>query len=193
MRRSWVQAAIVLTGLAATSAYAQRPQIQWDESYDFEAVKTFQWHYTPETSLVEREPFLHSRIKNAIEHELAGWLTEVESNPDVYVTYHTSSESKVRVSADTWGYGFGSYGRDPWGYHGYGRYGPPARTTTRVTEYDVGTLVVDIWDAASKQLVWRGTVSRTVSSNIDKVQRDVLKAIQQMAKRGRKLWEKANR
>jgi len=34
--------------------------------------------------------------------------------------------------------------------------------TTTVRTYDVGTLVVDMFDARSKQAVWRGTASATV-------------------------------
>ncbi|MFC2173535.1 hypothetical protein ACFLU6_13015 [Acidobacteriota bacterium] len=35
---------------------------------------------------------MHSRIKNGIEYYLTeGGLAEVESNPDLKVTYHTSS------------------------------------------------------------------------------------------------------
>ena len=45
----------------------------------------------------------------------------------------------------------------------------PVSTTTRVVEYTKGTLVVDIWDAATKELVWRGEVTDSLpDSNVEK-------------------------
>ena len=40
--------------------------------------------------------------------------------------------------------------------------------TTQVRNYDVGTLIVDLFDAKTQQAVWRGTASGTVSSSPDK-------------------------
>ena len=192
-----LKAALLLVSFAASSAYAQRPQIQWNEAYDWESVETFAWQSTPESSLEEANPFMHSRIIAAIEYELTsggetGGLTEVTSDPDLYVTYHASSEERVRVTTDTWGYGVGGYGRGAWGYYGYG-YGGPVSSTTTVHEYEEGTLVVDIWDASGMELIWRGTVSRVFSENPQRAERQVVKAIERMANRGRQLWEKANR
>lgn len=179
--------------LIAASAHAARPQIQWNEEYDFDSVETFQWQETSESSLEERNPFLHSRILTAIEYELAAsGLTKVNSNPDIYVTYHTSMNDRVRLQSDSWGYGFGGYGRGVWGHSGYGRAGP-VTTSTRVIEYDEGTLIVDIWDADSSELVWRGSATEVVSDDFEKLEREVVKAIERMAERGRRLWEKANR
>ena len=188
-----LQAVIILAVLATSSAYAKKPQIQWNEEYDFETIETFQWQTTADSSLEERNPFMHSRIIAAIEYELTGsGLTEVRSEPDVYVTYHTSAEDRVRLQTDSWGYGFGGYGRGRWGYYDYG-YGGPVSTTTTVHEYEEGTLVVDIWDAASQELVWRGTVTQVFSDDLQKAERQVVKAIKRMADRGRTLWERANR
>jgi hypothetical protein len=95
----------------------------------------------------------------------------------------------VRLRSNSYGYGFGGYGRVGWGYYGYGMAGP-IYTETEVIEYDEGTLVVDIWDAATMQLIWRGTVTRVFSDNINKAERQIVKSIQSMAKQGRKLWQR---
>jgi Domain of unknown function (DUF4136) len=194
MMRSALLAAIIVP-LFAAPVYAQKPQIQWNKDYDFDAIGTFQWQLTPDTDLEKSEPFLHSRIKNAIEYQLtASGLTEVQSNPDVYVNYSTSTSNEVRLQSDSYGYGFGGYGRGGWGYYGYRGVGPVS-TTTRVTEYQKGTLVVDIWDAKEKELVWRGAVTNTVPENVEKAGKLIDKAVQKMADQGRKLWakEKASR
>lgn len=179
--------------LIALPAHAQKPQIQWDEEYAFDQLQSFQWFTTEDSSLQSSDPFFHSLIVNTIEAEIAeGGLTEVQSDPDVYVTYHTASQDKVRLQTDYHGYGYGGYGRGGWGYSGYG-FGGPTASTTRVIEYEEGTLVVDVWDAATETLVWRASVSRVFSSNVRKAEGQVVKAIEKMFKEGRKLYERANR
>jgi hypothetical protein len=184
---------VALTALLALPAYAAKPQIQWDEAYDFSTIKTFQWDAHPDSSLEKRNPFMHSRVVTAIEYELtASGLTEVQSNPDVFVTYHTSTENKVRLESDSYGYGFGGYGTVGWGHYGYGvGYASPVSTTTRVVEYDEGTLVVDIWAAKTKQLIWRGTATRVFSEDVKKAESQVVKIIKSMASQSKKLRAKA--
>jgi hypothetical protein len=183
-------AAAFLASALAWSAQAQKPHIQWNNQYDFDAVETFAWQPTPDTSLQERNPFMHSLIKNTLEAELAtSGLTQVESNPDVWVNYHASTTTEVQLRSDSYGYGFGGYGMGGWGYYGMGSLGTVS-TTTRAVEYQRGVLVVDIWDAASKELVWRGEVSDTLPDNPQKAEKLVVKAIGKMADQGRKLWQK---
>lgn len=180
---------VVFVGLTVLSsqALAQKPQIQWDTEYDFDTVKTFAWQSTPDTSLENINPFMHSRVVSSIEYRLtSSGLTEVASNPDVYVTYHTESTDKVRLQSDSFGYGFGGYGMGGWGYYGYGAAGPVS-TTTRVIEYEEGTLIVDVWDADTKTLVFRGAVTRVFSESPQKAEKQVDKAIDKMAQQARKL------
>jgi hypothetical protein len=187
-------AVLALAALAAAPAFAAKPQIQWDEAYDFSTIKTFAWDAHPESSLEAKNPFMHSRVVAAIEYELtAVGLTKVQANPDVFVTYHTSTEQQVRLESDSYGYGFGGYGGYGWGRYGYG-YGVavgPVSTTTRVETYDEGTLVVDIWAAANKTLIWRGTATRVFSEDIDKAERQVVEIIQDMGKQSKKLRARA--
>jgi uncharacterized protein DUF4136 len=183
-------AAALALGLLTLPAYAEKPQIQWNNKYDFGAVDTFQWQDTPETSLEGKNPFMHSLIKNSLEGELAtSGLTEVESNPDVYVNYHASTSTDIQLHSDSYGYGFGGYGMGTWGGY-YGMHAGPVSTTTRVVEYLKGTLVVDIWDAATKELVWRGQVTDSLPDNPQKAEKTVVKAIEKLAAQGRKLWQK---
>jgi len=184
---------LALAAFAAAPAFAAKPQIQWDEAYDFSTIKTFQWDNSPET-LEATNPFMHSRVIAAIEYELTkSGLTKVQANADVHVTYHASTEKQVRLESDSYGYGFGGYGGVGWGHYGYG-YGyaaGPVSTTTRVVEYDEGTLVVDIWASTSKTLIWRGTATRVFSENIDKAERQVVEIIEDMGSQSKKLRERA--
>lgn len=180
---------LIAAGLAAAPAYAAKPQIQWNSDYDFAAVSSFAWKESPgSASLAQSDPFLHSHIVNAIEYQLTGsGLTEVESNPDVLVTYYGSTDTEVRLQSDSYGYGWGGYGGAGWGYYGYGRVGPVS-TTTRVVEYERGTLVIDVIDASSNELVWRGTAADlSVSDNPEKNKKTITKAIEKMVKQSEKL------
>jgi hypothetical protein len=184
---------LISAAVAVASACAVKPQIQWEESYDFAAIDSFAWKQSPAAvSLENQDPFLHAHVVNAIEYYLTqNGLTEVESNPDVFVTYYGSTDTQTQLQSSSYGYSWGGYGRPGWGYYGYGRAGP-AYTTTRVVEYQRGTLVVDIIDAASSELVWRGTVSDiSVSDDPEKMRKNVSKAIAQMAKQAEKLSNQA--
>src|SRR5205823_3128973 len=52
--------------------------------------------------------------------------------------------------------------------------------TTTVDNYKVGTLVVDLFDANSKNLIWRGSASDTLSDKSDKNIKELDKGVQKM-------------
>ncbi len=180
---AWLVASLLLT---AGPAFAQKVYIDYDSSYDAAGVETFAWAETSETSVADRNPLLHSRIVNGIEYYLTlGGAREVESDPDVYVTYHTSTKKEISVDTSHYGYG---YPRS-WGYYGrrypYGGYGA---STTTVRTYDRGTLVVDVWDAASDKLVWRGTAANiTVTDDPTKMEKWIDKALKKIVDKWRKI------
>lgn len=185
MKTSWFLA-FALTTFAGTAS-AQKPQIQWDPQYGFNSIKTFGWQSTPETSLEQSDPFMHSRVLTAIEYQLvSAGLTLVDENPDVWVTYHTETEDRVRLRSNSYGYGFGGYGLGAWDTFGYG-FGGPISTTTDVVEYEANTLIVDIWDPGTEELVFRGSVTRVFSESPQKAEKQLDKAIEKMAKRAEKL------
>ncbi len=172
--------------LAGTSVFAQQVQVDWDENYDFDNVRTFQWYRTEDTSLARENPFMHSRVLNAIEYRLTqSGLTEVEENPDIFVTYHTQTKTEMRMYSDTHGYRYGGW------YRGYAM--APTRTTTRVVQYEKGTLVIDIWDAKAQELVWRGSIERVFSDDPKKAEKQVAKGLEKLSKRWRKLYAKSRK
>jgi hypothetical protein len=62
------------------------------------------------------------------------------------------------------GWGYGRWG----GWGGYGGYGGMSTTTTTTsTTINVGTLNVDIYDAAAENQIWRGAASKTLGSGKD--------------------------
>ena len=176
--------------LAASPAFAAKVFIDHDKNYDFNSIKTFAWAPTPDTSVENTDPLMHSRIVNAIEHYIAmGGTQEVTQNPDVYVTYHTNTKEEMQLNTSSFGYGYpGGWG---WGGYGYGMGWGGAgmsTSTTSVSTYEVGTLIVDVWDAESKELVWRGTATNIyLSANPDKMMKKIDKALAKIVKKSKQL------
>ena len=181
---------LLATLALAPAAYAAKPNIQWNQDYDFSHVKTFAWQEPVAPSLAQSNPFMHKFLQDEIEKRLtAAGLTKAAAGatPDVWVTYHGSVMNQVQLQSDSFGYGFGGYGMGGWGMYGYGAAGPVS-TTTRVVNYQEGTLVVDIIDPVKKELVWRGSTTLIlISDSNDKTEKNISKALDQMVKQNSKL------
>jgi len=181
--RVWVALGLLMV---AGPAFAQKVYIDYDKNYDFSKIETFAWQDQSD-SIEGQNPLLHSRIKNAIEHYLSmGGITQVDGDPSIYVTYHTSTKENVSLNTTTLGYGY------PGGWYGgyYGAMGM-GTSTTSVSTYETGTLIVDGWDAKSKELVWRGTATNiTVTDNPDKMQKKVDSALEKIVKKWQSMKEK---
>ena len=192
-----------LIGLAAllvvSGASAQQSYVDFDKEADFESYKTFTWVQSDE-DLSESSPLWHERVRNGItERMVEGGMTEVTGDeiPDVYVTYYASQSQTTRVITDHMGYGYGG------GYGGvYGsRYGHRGgymgmgmgTSTSRVVTYDKGTLVIDIWDAEKKEMVWRGTTTDTISDNPTKMEKRLNKMLDKLIKVWHKEYRKAQK
>ena len=165
--------------LLAMSACSSR-QVNFDYAHeaDFSSYHTFAWHLE-DTSLEEENMLAHQRIVAAVEQQLtAKGLRKVDSKPDVYVTYHGEDKENMTLSTTSMGYGYGP----GWGWGGF--YGAGmGSTTTQVRTYTVGTLVVDIWDAAAKALVWRGIASDTISNSPQRNAQKIDDAVTDMFRR----------
>jgi len=68
-----------------------------------------------------------------------------------------------------------------WGWRRFGGGGFGEATTTTET-YKVGTVVVDLFDTKTKQLIWRGASSDTLSNNSDKNIKNLDKGVEKMFK-----------
>lgn len=65
------------------------------------------------------------------------------------------------------------------GMGGWG-WGAPGMATTEEKNYEVGTLVVDVFDCHTKQVVWRGIAKDTLSEKPDKNTEKLDKAVEKM-------------
>ena len=147
--------------------------------------RTFDWVPSPETSLEEEHPLLHSQVKNAIEYHLVrGGLIQDDMKPELLVTYHTRVTGLVRLDAASYGYDYGpGWAWDPaWG-QGAGDYSQKVRT------YPRGTLIIDIWDMATGMVVWRGTVVGLVPEDPDDAEQEIQAALEAMVARWQEMKE----
>lgn len=179
-----VTVALLLTAMPAS---AQKIFVEHDTGYDTDGIETFSWSKTLETSAEASHPLLHSHIVNSIEHYLSmGGIREVESDPDVFVTYHTSTQDSLFLNINNFGYGYPG----GWGYSGYYGYGYGMATAT-VSSFESGTLVVDAWDAGTEKMVWRGIATNiTVYENPDKMLKKVDVALKKIVKKWQKIKKK---
>src|SRR3979490_1797376 len=152
---SKIATTVGLTLLLACVSFAQRVKTDYDHSANFGQYKTYSWE-----KVETKDPLLVDRIKDAVNSALAakGW-TLVPSGGDVEAFAIETTQNQQTL--DTFYNGFGGGRR--WG--GFGGFGD-ATTTTET--YTVGTLVVDLFDAKTKNLIWRGSSSDTLSNNAEK-------------------------
>jgi Domain of unknown function (DUF4136) len=157
--------ALSLAGLAASSA--QQVQTDFDHQTDFSQYKTYRWEQVkPANSLWT------SRIKDAVDNQLAakGWTSAAQSAGVAIMAIETTQTQKT---LDTFYDGFGG----GWGWRGFGGFGD---ATTTEHDYKEGTLVVDMYDAKSKQLIWRGSLEDMLSNHIEKNERNLEKGVVKM-------------
>lgn len=171
--KSWAKIAslaLAVGGLAVACSTIET-SADWDKAVDFSKYKTYAWHQTEqaENSLVRQ------RIEGAVDNALASkGLRKADSDPDLWVVTHTrlSEQTQINTYDTGWGYGW------RWGYGGYGG----GMSTTTVSKIPVGNLIVDLVDAKAKQMVWRGTASKTLDpkSAPEKREAAVNEAVQKM-------------
>jgi len=162
---------ITLTALAClgVAAFAQDVQFDYDRSANFSAYQTYQW--VDYKSVAVGDQLLDQDIKRAVDEQLAGkGLRRVESGGDLFIGYQASISQEKQF--DSLGTGWCCPWWGPWGANS---------SNTRVTSstIDVGKLVIGLFDPATKQLVWRGSASKTLDlkKNPDKNYRTLEKAM----------------
>ena len=169
----------VALAFVATPALAQKVTIDYAHEFDFSAVETFQYVDTMESNVKGNE-IMAKRVEDMIIKEFKeGGLTQVEENPDVYVTYHFTTEERTSYTTTNFGYG---------GFHGgwYGWGGGMGSSTTTQQNYTDGTLIIDAYDGAEKKMIWRGTGTVTVKDNPEKRVKQVEKIFKKLGDR----WDK---
>jgi hypothetical protein len=166
-----VAAALSLVG---AGAFAQDIKVDYDKAADFTKYKTF----AIKLGTSWNNPLSEKRVLAEIQQGLTekGWTaTTDDAKADAVVVLHGATEKQKSLNTFYSG-GYGGYGwRGGWG-------GGMSSSTTTVDEYTVGTLVVDIFDAKTKALVYRGTASDEISNKPEKNAKKLAKASDKLFK-----------
>jgi hypothetical protein len=158
MRLATITAALAGVLAFGTTSYAQRISFDFDKSVRFGGFKTYAW--VPGTNVPDQ--LVHRRVIDAVDVQLAlKGMRKVarEERPDVLIAYHASFDKDVQIT------GFGS------GWGGY-RFGGMRSGTARAEEILVGTMVIDIVDAGTHNIVWRGTATEDIDVDAKPEKRD---------------------
>jgi hypothetical protein len=154
MRIATLIAGVMLLG---TITFAQSVNYDFDKSANFGAFTTYSWV----RGAALPDALTNQRIVTAINAQLAAKglrLVERTENPDLLVGYHAAFDTDVQIT------GFAS------GWGGF-RF-PAASGSARANEIVTGTLIVDMVDARTRTIVWRGTASKEINPNAKPAQRD---------------------
>lgn len=148
--------------LCATVASANI-STDYDHNIDFGHYKTYSW-----AAVKTADSLWDQRVKDAVNSELAarGW-TLVPSGGEVSVTARDAIHNEQTLNTFYDGLG----GR---------RFGGLGMSTTTVDNYKVGTLIVEMFDGGSKNMIWRGVASDTLSNSADKNVKNLDKNVQKM-------------
>jgi hypothetical protein len=162
-----ILASLGIALLFATASFAQQVKTDYDRSADFSQYKTYSWE-----KVQTQDPLWVDRIKEAVNTTLtAKGLTPVESGGDVAIVAIETTQNQRTLNTFYDGFGGG------WRWRGGGGFG---NATTTVENYKVGTLVVDLFDAHTKTVIWRGSSSDTLSDKSDKNIKNLDKGVQKM-------------
>ena len=137
-------------------------QTNYDDTVDFAPYKTFAFH----DESIQVEGTLASRVAvvGAIKDELENELTsdgyqESKDSPDFLVAFHASVIDPVTANYNP------------------GRYSAWGSSATMIQTVSEGSLIVDIIDAGSNELVWRGTATGAVERGSDKASEKIHDAV----------------
>ena len=162
-------------------AIAQDVRYDFDKDKDFSKYRTYKWVAIKDAD--QPDDLTARQLTAAMDGELTkkGLARTDEDTADLYIGYQTAIGQEKEFSSYNagWGYGPG------WGAGWYG-YGGMTSTTTygSTSTVYIGQLDVSMYDAAAKQLVWRGVASRTLDPKAkpEKKQKNITKAVQKLFK-----------
>jgi hypothetical protein len=157
-----VAALLLLTTVTLT---AQDVRYNFMPKTDFSKYRTYKW-----VKIGDAHPdqILDEEIKQSVDSQLAAkGMTKTDSDKaDLYIGYQRAVDQEVQ-----W---------DAWGTRAFGS-GMGSWTSSTIS---IGTIVLDMYDPGSKQLVWTGQATKTIdpSSNPEKNLKNLDKAIAKLLK-----------
>jgi hypothetical protein len=136
-----------------------------DRSADFTQYRTFNWGDA--RSEFARRGIVHRK-----------------RNPDFVVSFQTVTAEKEQQTGGAWPYYYGL--RSPFAFYrfgfGYPMWAPGWGPGPSIYTYTEGTLIIDVTDIKTDELVWRGSISGNVD-NVGGLQKQLDKAVKAIMKK----------
>lgn len=136
--------------LGACSGY--QVSYDYDVTASYARYKTFDY-YTSKKGTGGTTTLMDKRVRAAVEKELQakGFVMETKADPDFLVTYYPVVRERRARTTTHLGMGWG------WGYRPF--YGRVGTSVSEVHTYKEGTIVIEIVDFKSNQLIWQGAAA----------------------------------
>ncbi len=159
MRLPYLRVAVV-TGLVVVFAGIAWAKVvfDFDPAADFASYRTYAWIEEEGTEVSQLPDHLQLRLRRVTEDVLASKGLEPAVAPpqtDLLLTYHLNIAQELEVNYIPYSI-YRPFGYGYWPGYSY--------TYTQVRRYDKGTLVLDIVDAKTHQLVWVGVIEKEIQS-----------------------------
>ncbi len=155
----------MLACMASAVALGQTVSVNYNKSQDFSQYHTYTWASNNANQI--QNSILAQQAQSDINTAMQGkglQMVQESQNPDMILLASGGMQQQTSYSA--------------WGMRGIG--GGMGGITPQ--QNVVGTLIVDLYDAKSKSLLWRGIAQNTLSTNGSKNSQMVTKAVQKMFK-----------
>jgi len=155
---------VAAVALVMTTAviYAQKVTVDSDPAAPFATYRTYAWVQGTPAPNPLNEDRLHASVDARLAARGLGMNTTA---PDVFVTTHVTTRERQELIVSGFGYG-------AWWGGGYG--------TASVDTSVEGTLVLDLYDAKTKKMVWRGVATATASDKPTKNAKKMNSALDKM-------------
>lgn len=173
---------LLLLCLCAVPSVAQKVYVDYDSATAFSEYNTFQIVETQE-DLRDTSRTSHELVISELRrYTTEGGLEEVEADPDFYLAYYTADRFDLNLAMSDLTYSYG----ENFDLGGYWEGGVGTRTPDSFN-FKQGTLIVDAWDAEREELVWRAIATAALSSDPDKNDKKIEKALKKIMKK----WDEA--
>jgi len=166
--------AVALTPLMSVPARAQSVDVDYDKTVNFRAFKTYALGTVKIAD--DANPLMVQRTVSALEGQMSAiGFRKVEANPDLIV--EIQSTTREELSYTTWGDPYWG-GRYPyWDGVAYPFWWSSGFSGVDVRTILVRTLIVDMVDARTEKVVFRGSAEDRVSHKATKNERKAYKAV----------------
>jgi Domain of unknown function (DUF4136) len=166
--------------MLAVTGFAQDVRYNFDKNAVFERFRTYKWVQIKDAP--QLNSLVDQQVKTAIEAELAqkGLTKASGEDADLWIAYQFTTSQEKEFSSFSSDFGYGP----AWGRGWYGGGMGSTTTSGQTSTIHIGELALDMYDPAAKQIVWRGTASRTLDAKAkpDKRQKNLTKGVAKLLK-----------